>query len=130
SRRRMQELSAEIAMRSKAEKSAQENLKMFQTLFIEGLSGNFIAHTSGNVILCNEAFRSMSGMAVNARQEFNLAKALGASRWASLLQDLQGSGCLDFPELQLERPDHGAWIVMARFRISPSNQGKDHEIHG
>lgn len=130
SRRRMRELANEITLRTRAEQSAQENLKMFQTLFIEGLSGNFIVDMRGDVTLCNEAFRTMSGMAVNASTEFNLARALGSGQWYKLLQELRHTGCVDFSELQLKRPDHGAWVVMARFQTPRSSAGENPEIHG
>lgn len=129
SRRRMRELSTEVAMRIRAEQAANESLNKFQTLFIEGLSGNFVTDAAGNVTLCNEAFRTMSGMSVHGWQEFSLAGAL-EGRWETLLADLRQSGRLDFSELTLARPDRGPWIVMARFNRSVSAQDNQEEIHG
>ncbi|CAG0997875.1 two-component system, NarL family, sensor histidine kinase UhpB [Methylophilaceae bacterium] len=130
SRRRIRELNAEIAMRAKAEAKSMESLDMFRSLFQEGLSGNFIADAKGNVVLCNEAFRIMSGMTLNAQQKFNLATALGRQEWETLLEKLKESEYLDFSELALKRPDKGAWVVMARFRTSLLNKDQGCEIHG
>lgn len=127
--RRMYELAAEIDVRIKAEKKSHESLTRFQTLFEEGLSGNFIADMEGNILICNEAFRTMSGMALSGQQEFSVTKALG-QKWQNIIHICPESGYLDFAELELQRPDKGAWVVMARFRPALSEQGKLQEIHG
>lgn len=129
SSRRMRELSIEIATRREAEKKAHESLDRFQTLFEEGLSGNFIADRYGNLVICNQAFRIMSGMAVRGEDQFNIASALGG-KWQAIARDPSPSAYLDFPELILERPDKGVWIVMARFRQVLSETGEIQEIHG
>ena len=129
SSRRMRELSIEIATRREAEKKAHESLVRFQTLFEEGLSGNFIADKYGNLIICNKAFRHMSGMAVRGEDQFNIASALGG-KWQSIARDSSQSAYLDFPELILERPDKGVWVVMARFRLVLSETAEIQEVHG
>ncbi|HEY8354125.1 MAG TPA: histidine kinase [Methylophilaceae bacterium] len=127
--RRMRELAAEIAIRKQAENKAHENLHRFQTLFEEGLSGNFIADRLGNVTICNAAFRLMSGMAVRGEQRFNIAEALGP-QWHHILDHHLASTPMDFPELILERPDKGIWVVMARFRMVTGEAGEISEVHG
>lgn len=129
SARRMRELTAEIAIRKKAEREAHESLSRFQTLFEEGLSGNFIADKHGELVICNAAFRLMSGMAVRGEETFNIADALGA-QWLNIATRPAESAHLDFPELILERPDKGIWVVMARFRVMLSTMGEILEVHG
>jgi signal transduction histidine kinase len=127
--RRMRELSTEVAIRKQAQINAHESLYRFQKLFEEGLSGNFIADKDGAVIICNAAFRLMSGMAVRNESAFNIAEALGA-RWQQIISHTAESHPLDFPELVLERPDKGTWVVMARFRILTYPTGEIREVHG
>lgn len=129
SARRMRELTAEIATRKNAEREAHESLVRFQTLFEEGLSGNFIADQNGELVICNSAFRLMSGMAVRGEKTFNIASALGP-QWLRITSHPAESRQLDFPELILQRPDKGIWIVMARFRVLFSAMGEVREVHG
>jgi len=129
SSKRMRELSIEIATRREAEKKAHESLVRFQTLFEEGLNGNFIADKHGNLVICNKAFRIMSGMAVRGEDQFNIASALGG-KWQSITRDSSPSAYIDFPELILERPDKGVWVVMARFRQVLSETSEIQEVHG
>ena len=129
SSRRMRELSIEIATRREAERKAHESLDRFQALFEEGLSGNFIADKCGNLVICNRAFRIMSGMAIRGEEQFNIASALGG-KWQSITRASSQSAYLDFPELILERPDKGIWIVMARFRQVLSETAEIQEVHG
>lgn len=129
SRRRMRELAAEVTTRKNAERVAYESLIRFQTLFEEGLGGNFIADRNGELIICNPAFRLMSGMVVRGENTFNVARALG-SQWLDITSQITESAYLDFPELILERPDKGIWVVMARFRVALSAAGDVSEVHG
>ncbi|MDP2248668.1 MAG: histidine kinase [Nitrosomonadales bacterium] len=126
---RIRELRNEITMRTQAEAKSHENLKMFQTLFEEGLSGNFIANEHGHILLCNEAFRNMSGISNGGQQNFSLAHALG-DRWQKLLLDLRNCEYLDFQELVLNLPNNRPLVVMARFRLSLLSQDISHKIHG
>lgn len=126
---RIRELRNEIAMRTQAETKSHENLKMFQTLFEEGLSGNFIANEDGHILLCNEAFRRMSGISNSSQKNFNLAQALG-EKWEKLLLDLKNCDYQDFQELALELPNNRPLVVIARFRLSMLSQDYSHKIHG
>lgn len=126
---RIRELRNEIAMRTQAEAKSHDNLKMFQTLFEEGLSGNFIADESGHILLCNEAFRTMAGISNGGQHRFSLAHALG-DRWEKLLADLKTADYQDFQELELKLPNNRPLVVMARFRQSLLSQDLAHKIHG
>lgn len=117
SRRRMREMISEANRRAEAEHASQESQRMFKTLFDQGLCGNFIADMKGNILLCNQAFSTMSG---NSASTLNLKKAIG-KHWDELCQKLQTAEKVDIPELTVARPDNAPWIVTARLTRALDN---------
>src|SRR5690606_32401291 len=108
---------------------SHDNLKMFQTLFAEGLRGNFIADESGHILLCNDAFRNMAGISNGGQHRFSLADALDDGT-EILLTDLKSADYQDFQELELKLPNNRPLVVMARFRQSLLSQDLAPKIHG
>lgn len=96
-----------------------ENHQMFISLFEDGLCGNFVADLQGNILLCNDAFRQMSGRRM---ENLDLARVMGPL-WMGLKTQLMRAGKVDLGEIVLNRQDGAPWVVVARFIF------KRHDLH-
>jgi len=126
SKRRMDDLRLETQKRRVAEQAERLSRMKFRTLFDESLCGNFICNLQGDVLLCNDAFKTMSG---NAGAGSDLSRALG-ERWHEVMRELNRNGKYTIEQLQAARPDGLPWVVMARFALATGDHTGEHEIHG
>jgi signal transduction histidine kinase len=118
SRRRLNDQLLESKRRAKAEKALGQSQQLYEKLFNEGLSGNVVADLAGNILLANDAFKTMSGQSYG---QISLGYLLGEV-WPRLLFSLQLNPRMDFAKLILNRPDGKPWIVMARMVFVPASE--------
>lgn len=125
--RRLVDLTQESKVRAAAEAELEKSQQLYKRLFDEGLSGNFVADISGNIILANDVFFAMSG---RYPKQLNLKSLLGPT-WSQIYQNLKKKHHTDFFELKANRPDGAPWIISARFTYAIDYNNPDaSKIHG
>ena len=104
----------EIALyRASMESRLRESEERFRRLFMEGISGNFLADASGRVTDANPAFRRLIGIDPDAPIPGLDRLFPDPAAWESFREGLATSRRLELAELSLVRSDGSELLVLA-----------------
>jgi len=111
SRRRMQEIRAEIQRRKQTEAQLSNSQQLYKTLFDGDLTGNVVLDINGNIGMHNRAFHRICGP---VHQDLS-ACHLFSFDWPTFVLQLIQHKEINFNKLKVQRPDHRPCFVEARF---------------
>ncbi|HTX74134.1 MAG TPA: response regulator [Rectinemataceae bacterium] len=121
----------EIALyRAAMESRLRESEERYRRLFMEGISGNFLAEPSGRITAANPAFRRL--VAAPAEGDLPGLQSLfpDPAAWESFREGLASSGRLELAELRLIRADGTELLVLANAVALREGDGSMHAIQG
>lgn len=121
----------EIALyRASMEAKLRESEERFRTLFMEGISGNFVADGRGHITDANPAFRRLIGIGAEAALPSLENLFPEPAAWESFREGLMASRRLELAELSLVRSDGSQLAVLANAAIVLDSDGKTAGIRG